>query len=203
MAQYVGHRLLSINGVRVRAGTATSELAAEHSGDLVVAVCRVPAVTKLPKPSHQRVRRGKSPPPPGARYCGNCGVGEAPGWCPCHLASYCSAACQKEHWPAHKLVCTARGRLPEAYLPAASPSPPPPTTKTAHRAPSVSSAPIHETLRKVDALQTALHDAQMELQAQRVDQSRSPRRSPGAVSSPWSPPTALSGTVWGSEYPSP
>lgn len=45
-----------------------------------------------------------------ARVCARCGaVCESPKLCGrCRDASYCSKACQTDHWPAHRLVC-ARG----------------------------------------------------------------------------------------------
>ena len=41
------------------------------------------------------------------RTCDVCGVMvEKLKMCPCRAALYCSAACQKQAWPSHKVACT-------------------------------------------------------------------------------------------------
>lgn len=38
--------------------------------------------------------------------CYNCGIAKrALSICPCERAYYCTVACQREHWPAHKAQC--------------------------------------------------------------------------------------------------
>ena len=40
--------------------------------------------------------------------CASCGAANAASQCGgCHFAAYCGAACQRAHWPAHKLICKA------------------------------------------------------------------------------------------------
>lgn len=61
----------------------------------------------------------------GSRTCPACGASSKPGGKPlmecsaCHAVSYCSGACQRKHWKAHKKSCVA-GRTPGSSAAAAA-----------------------------------------------------------------------------------
>ena len=50
--------------------------------------------------------------PLGGRHCFNCGVSAKHACSKCKVARYCSAECQRTHWPAHKASCKVDAQAP-------------------------------------------------------------------------------------------
>eukprot|EP00659_Diplonema_papillatum_P021911 gene21911-33666_t len=121
----IGMRLTRVNGVPVGD---KSEIGSIAGREVILCFEDITVVAIAAAPDFSPIKRYN----PAA--CANCGAANPKGWCPCHLASYCSRGCQQSHWPVHKHRCTSPGgaqSVPKKY-----PASPPPDAARAARAAS-------------------------------------------------------------------